>query len=40
MIFQQFNLAPRLDVLTNALIGRLNHRANPTRPTALSSARA
>jgi phosphonate transport system ATP-binding protein len=27
MIFQQFNLVPRLDVLTNALIGRLNHRA-------------
>ena len=27
MIFQQFNLVPRLDVLTNVLIGRLNHRA-------------
>jgi phosphonate transport system ATP-binding protein len=27
MIFQQFNLIPRLDVLTNVLIGRLNHRA-------------
>ena len=26
MIFQQFHLVPRLDVLTNALIGRLNHR--------------
>lgn len=26
MIFQQFNLMPRLDVLTNVLIGRLNHR--------------
>lgn len=26
MIFQQFNLVPRLDVLTNVLIGRLNHR--------------
>ncbi|MDJ0389396.1 phosphonate ABC transporter ATP-binding protein [Roseomonas sp. E05] len=25
MIFQQFNLAPRLDVLTNVLVGRLNH---------------
>ena len=25
MVFQQFNLAPRLDVLTNVLIGRLNH---------------
>ncbi len=31
MIFQQFNLVPRLDVLTNVLLGRLNHR-----PTALS----
>lgn len=27
MIFQQFHLVARLDVLTNALIGRLNHRA-------------
>lgn len=26
MIFQQFNLSPRLDVLTNVLMGRLNHR--------------
>lgn len=26
MIFQQFHLIPRLDVLTNVLIGRLNHR--------------
>jgi phosphonate transport system ATP-binding protein len=26
MIFQQFNLVQRLDVLTNVLIGRLNHR--------------
>ncbi|MBV8471835.1 MAG: phosphonate ABC transporter ATP-binding protein [Hyphomicrobiales bacterium] len=25
MIFQQFNLAGRLDVLTNVLVGRLNH---------------
>ena len=25
MIFQQFNLVPRLDVLTNVLAGRLNH---------------
>ena len=31
MIFQQFNLVPRLDVLTNVMLGRLNHR-----PTALS----
>ena len=30
MIFQQFNLVPRLDVLTNVLLGRLNHRS--TRP--------
>jgi phosphonate transport system ATP-binding protein len=27
MIFQQFNLVQRLDVLTNVLIGRLNHRS-------------
>ena len=27
MIFQQFNLIPRLDVLTNVLIGRLHRRA-------------
>jgi phosphonate transport system ATP-binding protein len=27
MIFQQFNLIPRLDVLTNVLVGRLHHRA-------------
>jgi phosphonate transport system ATP-binding protein len=26
MIFQQFNLMQRLDVLTNVLVGRLNHR--------------
>lgn len=26
MIFQQFNLVDRLDVLTNVLVGRLNHR--------------
>jgi phosphonate transport system ATP-binding protein len=25
MIFQQFNLSPRLDVLTNVLVGRLRH---------------
>lgn len=31
MIFQQFNLVPRLDVLTNVMLGRLNHR-----PTILS----
>ena len=27
MIFQQFNLVPRLDVLTNLILGRLNHRS-------------
>jgi phosphonate transport system ATP-binding protein len=27
MVFQQFNLVPRLDVLTNVLMGRLNHRS-------------
>lgn len=27
MIFQQFNLVPRLDVVTNVLLGRLSHRA-------------
>jgi len=31
MIFQQFNLVPRLDVLTNVLLGRLN-----SRPTLMS----
>jgi phosphonate transport system ATP-binding protein len=30
MIFQQFNLVPRLDVLTNVLLGRLNHRPTIT----------
>lgn len=31
MIFQQFNLVPRLDVLTNVLLGRLNkHRTIPS----------
>jgi phosphonate transport system ATP-binding protein len=27
MIFQQFNLVPRVDVLTNVMFGRLNHRS-------------
>ena len=27
MIFQQFQLVPRLDGLTNVLLGRLNHRS-------------
>jgi phosphonate transport system ATP-binding protein len=31
MIFQQFNLVPRIDVLTNVLLGRLN-----ARPTLMS----
>ncbi len=30
MIFQQFNLVPRLDVLTNVMIGGLNRRATLT----------
>jgi phosphonate transport system ATP-binding protein len=34
MIFQQFNLVPRLDVITNVMLGRLNHR-----PTWLSLLR-
>jgi len=34
MIFQQFNLVPRLDVLTNVMLGRLNHR--PTWKSMLS----
>jgi phosphonate transport system ATP-binding protein len=28
MIFQQFNLVPRLDVLTNVMLGRLNRRSS------------
>ena len=32
MIFQQFNLVPRLDVLTNVLLGRLNHRSTGAQP--------
>ena len=31
MIFQQFNLVPRLDVITNVLVGRIGRR--PTAPT-------
>ncbi|MDB5525482.1 MAG: putative phosphonate transporter, ATP-binding protein [Rhizobium sp.] len=30
MIFQQFNLVPRLDVMTNVMLGRLNHRSTLT----------
>jgi phosphonate transport system ATP-binding protein len=29
MIFQQFNLVPRLDVLTNVLMGRLSYQSTP-----------
>src|SRR5262249_35044822 len=29
MIFQQFNLVGRLDVLTNVMMGRLNHMSTP-----------
>jgi phosphonate transport system ATP-binding protein len=38
MIFQQFNLIPRLDVLTNVLIGRLNRRAQLSSLLGLFSA--
>ena len=29
MIFQQFNLVPRLDVITNVLMGRVNYNSTP-----------
>jgi phosphonate transport system ATP-binding protein len=36
MILQQFNLVPRLDVLTHVLIGRVSyHRTRPGRPGTL-----
>ena len=38
MIFQQFNLIPRLDVLTNVLIGRLNKRPTLSSLFGLFSA--
>ncbi len=38
MIFQQFNLIPRLDVLTNVLIGRLHRRGMVTSLLGLFSA--
>jgi phosphonate transport system ATP-binding protein len=38
MIFQQFNLVPRLDVLTNVLIGLLAHRAALSSLLGLFSA--
>ncbi len=37
MIFQQFNLVPRLDVLTNVLLGRLNHRSTAANLLGLFS---
>lgn len=37
MIFQQFNLVGRLDVLTNVLIGRLNHTSSVRSMTRLWS---
>lgn len=37
MIFQQFNLVPRLDVLTNVLLGRLNYRSTPKNLLGLFS---
>lgn len=39
MIFQQFNLVPRLDVLTNVLLGRLNHRPTLSSIMGLFSER-
>lgn len=30
MVFQQFNLVPRIDVITNVMLGRLNHRSTIT----------
>ena len=38
MVFQQFNLVPRLDVLTNVLMGRLNHRSQVASLIGLFSA--
>ena len=38
MVFQQFNLVPRLDVLTNVLMGRLNHRGQMASLLGLFSA--
>ena len=38
MIFQQFNLIPRLDVLTNVLMGRLNKRGTLSSLLGLFSA--
>jgi phosphonate transport system ATP-binding protein len=38
MIFQQFNLVPRLDVLTNVLMGRLSYQPTPRSLLKLFSA--
>ena len=38
MVFQQFNLVPRLDVLTNVLMGRLNHRGQVASMLGLFTA--
>jgi len=38
MVFQQFNLVQRLDVLTNVLVGRLSHRGTLSSLLKLSSA--
>ena len=38
MVFQQFNLVPRLDVLTNVLMGRLNHRGQVSSLLGLFTA--
>ncbi len=38
MIFQQFNLVPRLDVLTNVMLGRLNHRSTVLNMLSIFSA--
>jgi phosphonate transport system ATP-binding protein len=39
MVFQQFNLVPRLDVLTNVLMGRLSHHSTMRSLLNLFSAR-
>ncbi len=39
MIFQQFNLVPRIDVLTNVLLGRLNTRNTLTSVLGLFTRR-
>ena len=39
MIFQQFNLVPRLDVLTNVLMGRLSYQPTPRSLLKLFTAK-